>query len=574
MPRTTTPPHAKPPAHSRSLKFLALLAFLPACSAGCGKKGVSHDAEAAGLASASSPPIAANGSLVAQCSANNQPVSPGIFGIAFADAPKELGATAHRWGGNTTSRYNFVLGNAWNTAQDWYWQNLKIDSWEVFAAKAEKNGGFAAITVPTMGWVAKDTSSYSFSVEKMGPQKERDPDNRDRGNGVGLTGKPLTPPDPSTTSVPVTPEQVGKWVKQIRELDARRELAKANKGQRLVRMYILDNEPGIWHTTHRDVHPQPMSYDELLQKTIAFATEIRKNDPDALIAGPASYGWWEYFYSAKDHEAGFTLKPDRRAHGDVPLIEWYLRKLKEHEDKTGVKLLDVLDVHYYPQSEGVMGNNGEGEGTDPGTNARRLRAVRSLYDPSYKDESWIEDKVQLIPRMKKIIADNYPGLKFSIGEYNFGGEQHMSGAAALAEALGRMATEGADYAFYWMAPRTNSAAYWAFRAFTNYDGQGSRFEGNLVPVSAPKEEASVFAAKKDGKMVLVYVNRDGDKTFQEKVDVSSCGAVKGVRAFGLERAGDPAGLADAKARVQQNGGEVSVTMPPFSVTTVELGLAQ
>jgi len=565
---------------------LALVMLVPACSA-CSRKG-----ESSGVATPdpnqapapAGPPISATGALVADCKALGADVGPGLYGIAFADAPKELGATMHRWGGNTTSRYNPELGNAWSTAQDWYWQNVKIDSWEIFAAKAERSGGAAAITVPIMGWVAKDTDSYSFSIAKLGNQKEHDPEpnKRDRGNGVNLLGKPIPPPPPETTSVKITPEQVGVWVAKIKELDAKREMAKgtparagapAQPGKRLVRMYFLDNEPGLWHTTHRDVHPEPMSYDELLEKTIAYATAIRKADPDALIAGPASYGWWEYFYSAKDHEAGFTNKPDRKAHGDTPLIEWYLRKLKEHEQKTGVKLLDVLDVHFYPQSEGVEGNNGEGEGTDDGTNARRLRSVRALWDPTYKDESWIDDNVQLVPRMKKIIADNYPGLKLSIGEYRFGGEQHMSGAAALGEAMGRMATGGVDYAFYWTAPRDGSAAYSAFRAYANYDGAGSKFAGKLVPVSTAKEAASVYAAKNGNKVVLVYVNRDGQKSFEEKVDLSSCGTVQSVKSFGIERSGDPRGLSPATQRTLQTGGEVSVKMPPFSVTTVEATLA-
>src|SRR5262249_31674277 len=48
-----------------------------------------------------------------ECKSAGQPVSPTIFGVAFADEDKDLGATAHRWGGNTTTRYNWKL-SAWN----------------------------------------------------------------------------------------------------------------------------------------------------------------------------------------------------------------------------------------------------------------------------------------------------------------------------------------------------------------------------------------------------------------------------------------------------------------------------
>src|SRR5690348_4703580 len=119
--------------------------------------------------------ISAMTPLAVECSNPGQPVSPTIFGIAFADADKDLNATAFRWGGNTTTRYNWRIG-AWNTAHDWFWQNIKIDSYEVFLEKAGKLGGRAAITIPMIGWAAKDTKSASFPVSVFGPQDKTDPD--------------------------------------------------------------------------------------------------------------------------------------------------------------------------------------------------------------------------------------------------------------------------------------------------------------------------------------------------------------------------------------------------------------
>ena len=345
--------------------------------------------------------------MAVECKSPGQAVSPTIFGIAWADTDKDIGATAHRWGGNTTSRYNAKL-SAWNTGNDWFWQNLKIDSHEVFLAKAAEKGGLAAVTVPMMGWVSKDTTSASFPVSVFGPQEKTDPDHPDFGNGKKADGKTLIKPgEPARTSVPVTPEDVGAFVASVRAYEKK-------LGKKIVFEWILDNEPGLWSTTHRDVHPDPLTYDELLSKTIAFGTAIRKADPDAIIAGPTSYGWWEYFYSTKDHDEGLRNKPDRKAHGDVPLIAWYLQKLAEHEKKTGVRILDVLDVHIYPQADHVQGPDGKGgDGggeTDRKTNDLRFRTTRSLWDRSYEDESWIKEAVYLIPRMKDLIAQNYPNL--------------------------------------------------------------------------------------------------------------------------------------------------------------------
>ena len=77
--------------------------------------------------------------------------------------------------------------------------------------------------------------------------------------------------------------------------------------------------------------------------------------------------------------------------------------------------------------------------------------------------------------LKEWIAQNHPGLGVSIGEWNFGGEAHMSGGLATAEALGRFGTEGLTSAYYWTSPADRSPSFWAFRAFRNFDGEGGRF---------------------------------------------------------------------------------------------------
>lgn len=517
-------------------------------------------------------PISKHGKLKAstpmavQCKNPGQPVSPTIFGVAFADAEKDIGATAHRWGGNTTTRYNPKLGNAWSTGNDWFWENVEIDSWEKFVAKAAEKGGRAAITVPIMGWVAKDTESCAFTTQLFARQEKTDPHRAHCGNGKKPDGKTIIDPpkDPSKWATKFTPEDVAQWIAKIKAADQKR-------GRRVVYEYILDNEPALWDSTHRDVHPNPTTYDELLEKTIAFGTAVRKADPDALIAGPAEWGWPGYFFSGKDAKVGFTLKPDRRAHNDEPLLAWYLKKLAEHEKKTGVRVLDVLDVHIYPQADGVQmgdeeGNDGAGN-TDRVTNELRFRTTRSLWDREYKDESWIDDAVYLIPRMKDLIAQNYPGLGFQIGEYNFGAEQHIAGGVALAEALGRFALYGVSHAFYWTAPKKPKPAYWAFRAYRNYDGAGGHFLEHIVPSSSPSG-TSLYASRDDAgkKWVLVALNFSADRPFDASIALSACAAPSAIKSFVYT--GAPTGFSSGDAKIE--GTNVKAKLPPYSINVFEL----
>jgi len=50
----------------------------------------------------------------------------------------------------------------------------------------------------------------------------------------------------------------------------------------------------LWNQTHRDVHPDPTRYDEVRDRTYAYAAAIKSADPSALTAGPTVWGWTAY----------------------------------------------------------------------------------------------------------------------------------------------------------------------------------------------------------------------------------------------------------------------------------------
>ncbi|MCK6491767.1 MAG: glycoside hydrolase family 44 protein, partial [Planctomycetes bacterium] len=89
-------------------------------------------------------------------------------------------------------------------------------------------------------------------------------------------------------------------------------------------------------------------------------------DPSAQIVGPEEWGWGGYLYSGKDLQAAnWTNPPDRAAHGGMDYVPWLLQRIRQEEQATGTKLLDVFSLHYYPQS-GEYSN-------DASTTMQRLR---------------------------------------------------------------------------------------------------------------------------------------------------------------------------------------------------------
>ena len=134
-----------------------------------------------------------------------------------------------------------------------------------------------------------------------------------------------------------------------------------------------------------------------------------------------------------------------------------------------MRLLDYLDLHYYPQASGVS-LSGAG---DAATQARRLRSTRvAVGSRRYVDESWINEAVRLIPRMRDWVAQYYPGTKLAIGEYNWGALDHINGALAQADVLGIFGREGLDLATLWAPPTASQPGAFAFRMYRNYDGAG------------------------------------------------------------------------------------------------------
>lgn len=456
-----------------------------------------------------------------------RPISPNIYGMSFADAQMvaALDLPLNRWGGNAVTRYSFDQDSS-NRASDYYFENIPNEvngtlpansALNNFIVQNDKHNAETLTTLPMIGWTPKDrTISCGFSVAKYGQQDSVDPWRNDCGNGL-RNGQPITGNDPTDTSIAITPADVQAW---MADLEAQHNGA--------VTLFSLDNEPMLWHETHRDVHPNPVSYDEIRDLTYTYASAFKAQQPSAELLGPGVWGWTAYDYSAVDAASGqWTNPPDRNAHGDTPFIEWYLQEMARYEQQNGIRILDYVDVHYYPQQQGVTLQ----PAGDYTTQQLRMNATRALWDATYIDESWINEPVQLIPRMQDWVAQNYPSTKTAITEYNFGGVEHINGAVAQAEVLGIFGREGVDLAVMWDPPSMSEPTFHAFGIYRNYDGTGGKFgEMSVETSSSDPLELSVFAARRqsDNALTLVVVNKTFDNI---KADLT----VAGVGSTSAER---------------------------------------
>lgn len=446
------------------------------------------------------------------------PISPYIYGMNFTEESlaAELDLPVRRWGGNSTTRYNWQI-DVHNTGSDWYFENIPGNisdgnAADDFIEQNERTSTETLLTVPLIGWVPKgprvENHPYpcGFKVSLYGAQQSTDAAwDPDCGNGIRTNGTHITGNNPTDTSMAITPSFVTTWINHLKTTFG----TAANGG---VQFYNLDNEPGLWSETHRDVHPQALTYDEIRDRTFDYAAAIKAADATALTLGPAEDGWCRYFFSAADHCS--PSGADRTAHGNVDYVAWYLAQMQSYEQQNGVRILDYFDLHIYPQASGVYSSALGSEAVQ----ALRLRSTRQLWDPTYVDESWIDDMgwqgdtVRLIPRMRDWVNNNYPGTKLAISEYSWGAMGHLNGALAQADVLGIFGREGLDLATLWGAPSSSQPGAYAFRMYRNYDGSGGRFgDTGVSAASADQSRLAVYAAQRssDSALTLIVINKTG-----------------------------------------------------------------
>lgn len=460
-------------------------------------------------------------SLSVNTTASGYPISDYIYGINFADESlaQEIALPVRRMGGNAVTRYNWQNDTS-NHASDWFFENIPEDNSnpgalpngsmsDKFVEQDRRTGTSTLLTMPLIGWTPKSRAyACGFSVAKYGAQQKIDsPYHSDCGNGVATNGTNITNNDPTDTSTAITPQFVKDWIAHLKTNYG----SAANGG---VKFYDLDNEPMLWDDTHRDVHPTPTSYDEMRDRTYQYAAAIKQADPTAFTLGPAEWGWTGYFWSALDWAPGgdwWNNPLDRNAHGGEEFTAWYLDQMHAYETQHGVRILDYLDLHYYPQANGVS-LSGAGNAA---TQALRLRSTRSLWDTSYTDESWIAEPVYLIPRMRAWRDAHYPGTKLAVSEYNWGALDNLNGALAQADVLGIFGREQLDLATLWSPPNATDPGAYAFRIYRNYDGAGHKFGNTSLPATSSNQaQLAVYAARRssDNALTIVVINKNTANT--------------------------------------------------------------
>ena len=103
--------------------------------------------------------------------------------------------------------------------------------------------------------------------------------------------------------------------------------------------WSMDNEMEIWSGTHSDL-PLTVTQQFLVERYLDVAKKAKKAWKDIKLTGPVAANEWQW--------CGVDSDPNAAEERNYCWLEYFIKKVAEAQKASGVKLLDVLDIHWYP----------------------------------------------------------------------------------------------------------------------------------------------------------------------------------------------------------------------------------
>jgi hypothetical protein len=269
--------------------------------------------------------------------------------------------------------------------------------------------------------------------------------------------------------------------------------------------------------------------------------------------------------------------------GNNWFVDIYAQGIAAASANYGKPLVDVYDFHWYSQIADPSNSNAQITSLNGATLTDAevqaiVQAPRSLYDPTFVENSWIEDigigALDMIPRLQAKLATENPGMQLAITEYYPGGGGHIAGTIAEADLLGAFGSTGLFASNMWPLTTTEPYVTAGFRAFRDFDGAGSNFGDTSVAAdSSAIANVSAYVSTdstRPGRVVMVAINRS---------NTTQTTAISGQPLSGTAHLFQmTAATASTQSTVQPvasstqavSGSSLTLTLPSLSVTTIDI----
>jgi len=325
----------------------------------------------------------------------------------------------------------------------------------------------------------------------------------------------------------------------------------------------MDNEPEIWSGTHDDVMPSQLAASAFMEKYFSVAKKARALFPGIKLCGPVTANEWQWYKYGSE-----TLNINGKYYS---WLEYFLKRVADEQKATGIKLLDVVDIHWYP-----------GESAD----ADVLQLHRIFYDKSYVypgangiksiNGGWdaTQNKEYIFQRISDWLTQYFGanhGITIGMSESGINSANANVNSVLYASLLGTFANNGVELYTPWS---WNVGMWETLHLFSRYAKNNS-----VTSTSTLENTVSGYSTVTNSvdSMTVILVNRDLNSTHLVTVNLSGFSVANGTYNT-LQIASLPttetfvshASNALKKSTVTVSGNSFSIVLPTVSTTAIIL----
>jgi len=324
----------------------------------------------------------------------------------------------------------------------------------------------------------------------------------------------------------------------------------------------MDNEPEIWEGTHDDVMPTQLPAEEFMQRYFAYAKAARARFPEIRLVGPVPANEWQWYNWPGGITAGGR---------SYPWLEFFIKRIAEEQARTGIRLLDALDIHYYPGASApadvVQLHRTFFDRSYVNPDANGVKTVNGGWDPSITQEyifgrceEWLEE----------YLGEDH-GVTFAVTETGIPVTNAPLASVWYASTMGEFMRHGVEI----FTPWSWQPGMWeVLHLYSRYNGsiavRATSDQENTVSAYATVEPTS-------GALTVVLVNRALTASTTTTVSLANTAVANGTYPT-LQLANLPATEtfqshtvnALAHGTVSVAGGAFTLTLPALSITSVLL----
>jgi hypothetical protein len=329
------------------------------------------------------------------------------------------------------------------------------------------------------------------------------------------------------------------------------------------RYWNMDNEPEIWSGTHDDVMPAQLSAEDFMQRYFEIAKKARAKYPEIKLLGPVPCNEWQWFTWNNN-----LVSSDGKYY---TWLEFFIKRIAEEQAASGIKLLDVLDIHFYP---------GETNAADilqlhhvffdknysyPGANG--LKMINGGWDNAITKEYILE---RCNEWLVKYLGANH-GISFSVSEMDIQSSDASVVSNWYASMLGTFADNGVEI----FTPWSWKTGMWeTLHLFSRYGKQiHVQSASNLdTYVSAYSSISSDLDS-----LTIFLVNRSQSSTYSTSINLSNFSTNNGTyNTLTLSNLSSNETFlshtqnALVNGTITLSGNSFSVSLPPLSIKAILL----